>query len=184
MPLTIDNRTRVMLRTLHSISVCGWIGGGLAILILLKLAGRPSGTEEALAFQRSIKAIDDFLITPSAGLATITGLVLCIGKPWGFKGHRWITEKCFITTVLLVFGALWLAPGLQSLVPAESWHADFGIAYRRTWLMGTVGATLQTALLLLLVGLSIVKPEKQSHQLKERRRVPADISGPAGDRED
>jgi len=152
--------TRVMCKALHSIAVCGWIGGGLAILILLKLAGNPSGSAEAIAFQRSIKAIDEFLITPSAGLATLTGLFLCVGKPWGFKGHRWISEKCVITTVLLIFGAFWLAPGLQSLAPPDSWHLEFGAAYHRTWLWGAVAATLQTSILVLLVGLSILKPEK------------------------
>lgn len=159
-----DSKLRVALRALHSISVCGWIGGGLAILILLKLAGSPSGNEEALVYQRSIKAIDDFLITPSAGLATVTGLLLCCGKPWGFRGHRWITEKCFITTLLLIFGALWLAPGLQSLAPPDSWQVEFGAAYHRTWLWGATAATLQTLILLLLVGLSIMKPEKVKGQ--------------------
>jgi uncharacterized membrane protein len=160
MRLSLDSKTRLTLRMLHSISVCGWIGGGLTILILLKLAGTPSGTEEALVFQRSIKAIDDFLITPSAGLSTVTGLLLSAGKPWGFKGHRWITEKCAITTVLLVFGALWLAPGLQSLTPPQSLPAGFDALYHRTWLWGAIAATLQTTILLLLVALSIVKPEK------------------------
>jgi putative copper export protein len=151
---------KVICKALHSIAVCGWIGGGLAILILLKLAGNPGGSQEAIAFQRSIKAIDEFLITPSAGLATLTGLYLCVGKPWGFRGHRWITEKCAITTVLLIFGAFWLAPGLQSLAPPDSWHLEFGAAYHRTWLWGAVAATLQTSILVLLVGLSILKPEK------------------------
>jgi len=160
MRINIGSRGRVVCKALHSISVCGWIGGGLAILILLKLAGSPRGHEEALAFQHSIRAIDEFLITPSAGLATLTGLALCIGKPWGFNGHRWITEKCAITTVLLVFGALWLAPGLQSLVPAEHWVAELGPSYHKSWLWGTIAASLQTTILLLLVGLSILKPEK------------------------
>jgi putative copper export protein len=151
---------KIICKALHSIAVCGWIGGGLAILILLKLAGNPGGSQEAIAFQRSIKAIDEFLITPSAGLATLTGLYLCVGKPWGFRGHRWITEKCAITTVLLIFGAFWLAPGLQSLAPPDSWHLEFGAAYHRTWLWGAVAATLQTSILVLLVGLSILKPDK------------------------
>ena len=73
---TRESVARIALRTLHYISVCGWIGGGLAFLVLLKLAGAPSGHDEALAYQRAIKAIDDLLITPSAGLATVTGLML------------------------------------------------------------------------------------------------------------
>lgn len=160
MRINTDVRARAVCKTLHSISVCGWIGGGLAVMVLLKLAGKPSGHEEALTFQRSIRAIDEFLIAPSAALATLTGLALCIGKPWGFKGHRWITEKCAITTVLLIFGAFWLAPGLQSLVPPEYWLAEFGASYHKSWLWGAIASTLQTAILLLLVGLSIFKPEK------------------------
>ena len=132
MNITMTPKTRLALRALHSISVCGWIGGGLAILILLKLAG----------------------------LSTITGLILSAGKPWGFRGHRWITEKCAITTVLLVFGALWLAPGLQSLTPRDSLEWCVDAVYRRAWLWGAIAATLQTTILLLVVWLSIVKPEK------------------------
>ncbi|GFO66480.1 hypothetical protein GMLC_00590 [Geomonas limicola] len=160
MPSRIESRTRMVMRTLHWVSVCGWIGGGLAILILLKLAGSPNGHDEALAFQRSIKAIDDLLITPSAGLATLSGLLLCRGKPWGFWGHRWITEKCFVTTVLLVFGALWLAPGLQNFAPSRYWLSGYQDQYLRSWLWGAIAATLQTAVLLLVVALSVLKPEK------------------------
>jgi len=164
MQVKIESRARMAMRTLHWVSVCGWIGGGLAILILLKLAGSPSGHDEALAFERCIKAIDDLLITPSAGLATVSGLLLCRGKPWGFWGRRWITEKCCVTTVLLVFGALWLAPGLQNFAPAHYWLTGYRDEYLRGWLWSAVAASLQTAVLLLVVALSVLKPEKHKHR--------------------
>lgn len=159
MNLSLTPRTLNTLRTVHCISACGWIGGGLAVLVLLKLAGAPAGNEEALALQRSIIAVDDYLIIPSAGIATVTGLLLCSAKPWGID-HRWIKDKCIITFLLLVFGACWLAPDLQSLVPAETEGPILDIAYHRHWAWGSGAALLQTLGLLLLVGLSIVKPEK------------------------
>lgn len=45
--------TRTALRAIHCISAYGWIGGGIAVLIVLGLAGAPAGQEEAAAFQRS-----------------------------------------------------------------------------------------------------------------------------------
>jgi len=152
--------TKSFLRTIHCLSACGWIGGGLAVLILLKLAGAPAGHEEAEAFQRSITALDDDLIIPSAGVATVSGLLLCCSKPWGFSEHRWIMEKCLITALLLIFGAFWLKPDLQSLVPGVIDTAELDLDYHRHWLWGSTAAILQTVGLLLLVGISIIKPDR------------------------
>jgi hypothetical protein len=160
MQISMKPGTKNAIRTLHCISACGWIGGGLAVLILLKLAGTPAGQAEAEAFQRSIIAIDDFLIVPSAGVSTFSGLLLCCLKPWGFSGHRWIIEKCILTFLLLVFGAFWLAPDLQSLVPQGFDPLESDLLYRHHWLRSSAAALIQTIGLLLLVGLSVVKPEK------------------------
>lgn len=156
----LSPNTKSLLRTIHCISACGWIGGGLAVLILLKLAGAPAGHEEAEAFQRSITAIDDDLIIPSAGIATVSGLLICCSKPWGFSEHRWIIEKCLITALLLIFGAFWLKPDLQSLVPDVFDASDLDPVYHRHWLRGSTAAVLQTMGLLLLVGISIIKPDR------------------------
>lgn len=158
------------LRSLHIIAVCGWIGGGLAILILLQLAGPATGAEIVI-YQRCINALDNFLIIPSAGLSTVSGLLLSVAKPWGLSGHRWITEKCVITTLLLAFGSWWLAPGLQSLAPPAAFSGDPGSQFHQHWLWGSTAAILQTVLLLLLVGLSIAKPEK-SPAFRRRATAP------------
>ncbi|WP_250677388.1 hypothetical protein [Geomonas sp. Red32] len=146
------------MKGLHSAAVCGWIGGGLSILILLKLAGSSSWADEAFTIKRLIEVLDDYLITPSAGITTVTGLLLGAAKPWGLK-RRWITEKCAVTTILLVFGTLWLAPGLQNMHVDSRWDSGpFLLSATLRW--GAAAATLQTAALLLLVALSILKPEK------------------------
>ena len=168
MPTRFSPRTKSLLRTVHCLSACGWTGGGLAVLILLNLAGAPAGQGEAEAFQRSITAIDDELIIPSAGVAALSGLLLCRFKPWGCGERRWVVGKCLITFLLLAFGAFWLRPGMQSLVPGV-FDADLAAAYHRHWLRGSTAAVLQTMGLLLLVGLSIVKPTGERRRAAGRR---------------
>lgn len=159
MPSAITTYVINALRTLHWISACGWIGGGLAVLILLKLAGAPTGQEEAEVLQRSIIAVDDYLIIPSAGISATSGVTLCYLRRWGWSKHRWIKEKCIITAILLLFGAFWLAPDLRTLLPAGlDFETDLG--YHRHWLAGSIAAAFQTLGLFLLLGLSILKPEK------------------------
>lgn len=161
---TLPYRLTRVLRAAHCISACGWIGGGLAILILLKLAGAPSDQEEVATFQKSIIAIDDYLIIPSAGVAAVSGLLLCSGKNRAIGEHRWIKGKCIITGLLLVFGALWLEPELRSLLPADLGTSDAALFYR-CWLRGSCAAILQTIGLLFLVALSIIKPEKPRNRI-------------------
>lgn len=161
------------LKTVHCISSCGWIGGGLAVLILLKLAGAPAGQQEAAAFQRAILAIDDFLIIPSAGVATLSGLLLCSGKPGGITDHRWILEKCIITAILLLFGTFWLAPDLRALLPAGTEAPQYDLSYHRHWVQSSAAAIFQTVGLLLLVVLSVLKPEKDRSSHPHRQLVKA-----------
>ena len=160
MLLQLSPAGKTLLRTFHSLSACGWIGGGLAVLVLLNLAGAPAGHEEAEAFQASINAIDDDLIIPSAGVAASTGLLLCLAKSLRPTEHRWIAGKCLITALLLVFGAFWLRPDLQSLV-----------AHQTHWLRDSTAAVIQTVGLLMLVGLSMVRPEKRKPSQDCRDRV-------------
>lgn len=169
MTLVITPSCRTSLKIVHSIAACGWIGGGLAILILLKVAGVPAGQEEAEAFQRSIVAIDQDLIVPSALAGTLSGLVLARNR-WGSREPRWIVGKCLLTALLLGFGAFWLKPDLQSLATQALEGADY--TYHRHWLLGSTAALLQTAGLLLLVALSVIKPMKRDGARK-LRSIPA-----------
>lgn len=158
MHCSISPSTRNALRTIHSLSACGWIGGGLAVLVLLKLAGAPDGHEEAEVFQRSIIAIDKYLIVPSAGLATLSGIALCFANHLGFGGV-WIKEKCLLTAMLLILGTFWVAPDLEALCPENMEAAELDPAYFRQWLKGAVAALVQTVGLLVLVAISVLKPQ-------------------------
>lgn len=158
MQCPINPFTRNLLRTIHSLSACGWIGGGLAVLVLLRLAGAPESSEQAEVFQRSITAIDTYLIIPSAGIATLSGLAICCANRWGLGDYVWIKEKCLLTALLLIFGALWLAPDLEALCP-ETMEGELDAGYFSQWFRGTVAALIQTAGLLLLVAISVLKPQ-------------------------
>jgi uncharacterized membrane protein len=147
---------RIVLKTVHLISVCGWLGGGFAVMVLLDLAGSPATGTGVDTLHRAIRSIDEFIIVPSAGITAATGFVLCAASPWGFARYRWIIAKWSLTIMLIAFGTGWLAPGLQRL--ALQTGVSQAVDYHQLWCRIAAAASLQTLVLLLLVVLSILKP--------------------------
>lgn len=158
---------RMFLKCAHIFSVCVWIGGGLAVLVLLYNDKQSSNGDELFAYNNAIKSIDDCLIKPSAIGTLVSGVLICILTNWGLTRHRWIMAKWTLTLAAIAFGALFLGPWLKDLstiTGMDPLGAFFDSGYLRTYRLGVVFGLAQTAMLLFLVLISIVKPEFRSHR--------------------
>ncbi len=156
-----NHQFQLFIKCLHIFSVCVWIGGGFAVLVLLYNDRQTSNGDELFAYNNAIKSIDDFLIKPAAIGTLASGTLLCLLTKWGLTRHRWIIAKWVGTLAAMVFGVVFLGPWLKALstingmdrlaVFDDNW-------YFRTYHLGVVFGLMQTALLLILVLISIVKP--------------------------
>lgn len=153
--------TRTALKCIHTTSVCIWVGSGVCVLVLLH-HGRLTGTsDELFALNYAIASIDNLLIKPSAAGTFISGILICHQTGWRGLRHRWILAKLLLTLGALVFGALWLAPWLKELavITGTDGLAVFDDArYQHLHRFGAVAGSLQSALLFVLLLISIVKP--------------------------
>jgi uncharacterized membrane protein len=152
---------RMFLKCVHVFSVCVWIGGGLAVLVLLYNDRQTSNGDELFAYNHAIKSIDDYLIKPSAIGTFASGALICLLTNWGLTRHRWIITKWATTLAAIAFGALFLGPWLKDLstitgIDRLAVFEDSG--YFRAYHLGVVFGLVQTAVLLFLVFISIVKP--------------------------
>ena len=162
MQLLASHPLRMTIRFMHILAVCLWSGGGMAVLVLLYDDRQTVNGNELSAFNHAIQSIDDYLIKPAAAGALVSGSLLCCLSNWGIIRHRWIIVKWSITLAAIAFGATCLGPWFRELAAfngGDLLAGDQGNDYRRLYRLGVVFGSLQTAVLLLLVLISIVKPD-------------------------
>jgi len=166
--------SRVALKYIHTTAASAWIGGGLAVLVLLRIGRQTGNSDELLALNGAVASIDDFLITPSAAATFVSGLIGWLMSNGAVLRHRWIIAKLLLTSGAIVFGILWLGPWLKELsiitsvdrlAVFDDWH------YFRTYRFGAVAVILQTALLFVIVLISILKPSFEIQRKGGRGRV-------------
>ena len=134
----------------------GWTGA-VAAYLALALAG--AGSEDAALVRACYIAMDLLarsVIVPLAVGATLTGLAMGLGTPWGLFRHYWVLVSMLLT--LLALAVL-----LQQLGPIEALAAaarDPTLA--RADLPGAAGQVLHSAgglgVLLVVQALNVYKP--------------------------
>lgn len=178
MPITIQAgpQTRLLLKYLHTFSAMMWIGGAQAILILLYKDRQAANGDELFAVNDAIRSLDNWLIGPGVVGSIVSGGLICLTTNWGFCRHRWVVVKWTVTVVATAFGIFFLGPWLEALSALTGLNRlavfDNG-AYVQTYRLGAAFGIAQTVVLLLLVLLSIVKPDFGPAPGDGRRPLPA-----------
>jgi uncharacterized membrane protein len=151
------------LKIVHLVFACAWLGGALALLLILFLA-RPAGGDELYAVQLCMTIVDDFLIIPGALGCLFTGVLYGIATNWGFFRHRWLTVKWIATVTVISFGTFWLGPWLNAnaaLAKAERAAAWMNPDFVHNQAMNMACGPVQLVVLVGLVWVSVAKPWKK-----------------------
>jgi hypothetical protein len=159
--LAVDSFGKSFWKCLHIVTACLWLGGGASVLLLLALDSGTRNGDELFAFNQAIRAIDAWLIVPSAALNAGSGLALCRRNRLGIISCRWVVTKWVVTLAAILFGAVCLGPWLLSLSRLAGLNrlAVFdNFVYYRTYHLGTIAGALQAIVLLYLVVMSVLKP--------------------------
>ncbi len=155
------HRVRLLLKYLHIISSCLWVGAGFSVMVLLYLSRLAGNGDSLCAYNVGIRYLDNSLIIPSAALSFMSGLALCMVANLRLVSCRWVVTKWTVTLAAMLFGALCLAPWMKELsalskVLGLTAFADTG--YFRTYYLDAVFGALQTIVLLYLMLISVLKP--------------------------
>lgn len=162
MQILATHQSRMLLRFLHILAVCIWTGGGMAVLVLLYDDRQSCSGDELSAYNHAIRSIDDYLIKPAAAGTLISGALLCLLGNRGLLRQSWVMVKCLVTVAAIIFGAFCLGPWFRELAAfgrIDTLSAHAAGSYQRLFHLGVVFGSVQTAVLLVLVLVSILKPD-------------------------
>ncbi|MER3495155.1 MAG: hypothetical protein C4323_25050 [Mastigocladus sp. ERB_26_2] len=117
--------------------------------------------DELYAINSVLKLLDDFVIIPAANLSLLTGGLLCWLTVWGFFKHYWVIVKWIATVTLITFGTLWLGSwtnAMTAISQAQRLQALQNPLYVFDQKAIIVGAIIQTASILAIIAISVLKP--------------------------
>ncbi len=148
---------------LHLLFAFGWIVGGLALCLLVFITFPESG-DELYMRSRILQIIDDNFIVVGAMGALVTGLIYSIWTNWSFFKHRWIIVKWVMIVLQILFGTFVLGPCINNNVTMANELRDAALTnpiFLENIRMTQVWGSIQTALLLVIIVISVQKPWKQ-----------------------
>lgn len=152
---------RSWLKSLHIALASIWLGTGVSMLIIGLVKGSTPNGDELYAVNATIKLLDDYIIIPSAIGTLLTGALISWWTNWGFVKYKWVIVKWAVGLAQMLFGTLFLGPwtnGATAIVKAEramALHNNLYLYYRE---MNLYCGSIQLALLIVLVFISVIKP--------------------------
>lgn len=157
----LSSRGIKILKIIHLFFAVLWIGGGIALLVVL-FSVNPANGDELYMKSRIIQIIDDYLIIPGALASFFIGIVYGIWTNWGFFKYKWIIVKWIVTVAQILFGTFVLGPWVNENVEIASQLRDaamdnatllHNINMSQTW--GTLQVLILASVFLIV---SVMKP--------------------------
>lgn len=152
-----------ILKMFHIFFAFCWVVGGVALCLLVFITYPQSG-DELYMRSRILQIVDDYFIIYGALGAFFTGLIYSIWTNWGFFKHTWIIVKWIMIILQILFGTFVLGPCINNNVIIADQFRDAALTdpiflanIQTTQIWGTV----QTALLLAVIVISVQKPWKK-----------------------
>jgi uncharacterized membrane protein len=158
-----------ILKIFHILFAFSWIIGGVVLCLLIFITCPETG--DALYIRsRILQIVDDYFIICGALGAFVTGLIYSLWTNWGFFKHTWIIVKWVMTILQIIFGTFVLGPCINTNVAIADQLRDMAPTdpvflnnIHTTQIWGTV----QTALLLLVIVISVQKPWKRTKNVSK-----------------
>jgi hypothetical protein len=153
-----------ILKIIHLVMACVWLGGALALNLMIAALGPGQSGGELLGYDLARQFVDDFIIIPGALGCLFSGLLISLFTPWGFFKRPWVAVKWVLTVACILFGTFYLGPRCngQPLITGElGLAAALDPAYLANRLENIVGGLLQAVGLIFMIVISVIKPWKK-----------------------
>jgi len=156
----LDKLSQRILKSIHVASAGVWLGGLVAIAVLLVAGGDGPTSASQLGLDLGAHLVHDVVLFWAFVVTLATGLAFATLTPWGMVRHDWITAKWLLAIGL--FGTtLWFQnPALAIVAGLSDAGADLagGLRYRDAHRTATVLAIAQLVVVALVFALSTLKP--------------------------
>jgi hypothetical protein len=145
---------------IHILFASVWIGSASALLLISFVYRSFTHDVEVQTIHTVLKWLDDCLIIPSAFGSLFTGLFLSWFTNWGFFVYRWVLWKWIATVSMILMGAAFLGRWINEMAlraagGLDAWRDSVFLSYAAS---NRYFVSLQIAVLLFLVSISILKP--------------------------
>jgi uncharacterized membrane protein len=152
------------LKGFHLIAVACWVGGAVSLLSLYFLKYGVTDGNVLYGINRSIHHVDmSIVVVPGAIGSLLTGLIYSIFSNWGFFRHNWLTCKWIVTVTAIVFGTFYLGPWETAMMEISGKIGTAALSnasYLYNQQMNLIFGTVQVAVLMITIFISILKPWK------------------------
>lgn len=150
-----------ILKICHLIFVMMWVVGVMAMAVISLLKSQ-SGDELYMLFY-VLRVIDNVLVIPGATFTILTAVVYGVFTNWGFFKHRWITVKWIASIFIIIAGTFYFSPLLDNCL--EITDVTRNLALNNSYIqreshITSIGAFVQSSILLFIVVISVLKPWK------------------------
>ena len=152
------------LKIFHLFFVAAWLGGQMSFLIMQFAKQDLVLPADIYAIISAARIVDYAVIVGGAIGCLITGLIYSAFTGWGFFKFRWLAVKWITTVALVLFGTFFLGPwvdDMHNIASLERAAAFNNPAYLHAEKMNMVWGSLQFALNIFLVIISVLKPRKR-----------------------
>jgi hypothetical protein len=179
----MNKDTRSLIKTLHLLSACFWLGASASVVLLQCLRGWSEDSRLLLALNQNFSILDLALIIPGAIGSALTGFVLCKKTSWGFTRYRWVITKEILTIGAILVGTACLGPWQLKMVELSGPPGNMLVSdasYDLIRILFTTVGFLQVLMLTVIMAISAFKPwGKRLTKQKEAKtfeRSPATIA--------
>lgn len=170
--LCLTGHALKILKGIHIFSVCSWLGGGLALLVLTgaKHQGLIPG-EAVYGADLAAHLVDRWAVVNLGAFVCLgTGLAYGLLTGWGFFRQGWITVKWGLLVCCILFG-MWLG-GQERIMLDLSRHLG-GAAlsspdYLAVQARYGLGAAVQVGVVIFIIFLSVFRPWKRAPSGRNR----------------
>jgi len=156
-------RGQRILKIIHLVMAGAWLGGALALNLMIGALGPAQSGAELLGYDLARQFVDDYVIVPGALGCLFSGLLISLFTPWGFFKRPWVAVKWVLTVACILFGTFYLGPrcnGQPLLALDLGLDAAVDPVYLTNRLENMVGGWGQMAVLVFMVVISVIKPWK------------------------
>jgi hypothetical protein len=157
----MSKNMKCLIKTLHLLSACLWLGAAASIVLLQCLKGWADDGRLLLTLNQNFSILDFALIIPGTMGSALTGYIMCTKTSWGLTRYWWIITKEILTITLILIGSACLGPWQLKMVELSQPMGSVLIAnasYDVIRILFTAVGFLQVITLVGIVTISALKP--------------------------
>lgn len=159
-----------ILKILHILAICFWVGGSLSEVLLCFASTTAQNGEEFFGILRSSRFVSVYVVVYLGAFGSFfTGLAYSLCTNRGFFRHKWIIIKWGSTVGLMLLGGFCLGPrAVKMLESAQSLGlaAYTDAAYLALSDKQLGGQAIHLAVLIILIVISVFKPWETGESIR------------------